>query len=99
MNQKIRVLQYGVGPIGARIVRLMLQKPALQIVGAVDVDPLKVGRDLGEVAGAGHSLGVVVRSDARPLLQAGVDIIRIRHPRAAATVKNFINQVCQNNKS
>ncbi len=27
------------------------------------------------------------------LLQAGVDIIRMRHPRAVKTVKNFINQV------
>jgi len=27
------------------------------------------------------------------LLQAGVDIVRMRHPRAVATVKNFINQV------
>ena len=27
------------------------------------------------------------------LLQAGVDIIRMRHPRAVAAVKNFINQV------
>ena len=27
------------------------------------------------------------------LLQAGVDIIRMRHPRAAAAVKNFINQI------
>ena len=29
------------------------------------------------------------------LLQAGVDIIRMRHPRAVATVKNFINQIRQ----
>ena len=29
------------------------------------------------------------------LLQAGVDIIRMRHPRAVATVKNFINQLWQ----
>ncbi len=27
------------------------------------------------------------------LLQAGVDIIRLRHPRAVATVKNFIDQI------
>jgi len=27
------------------------------------------------------------------LLQAGVDIIRMRHPRAVKTVKNFINQI------
>lgn len=31
------------------------------------------------------------------LLQAGVDIIRMRHPRAVATVKNFISQVWKNN--
>ena len=29
------------------------------------------------------------------LLQAGVDIIRMRHPRAVATVRNFINQIWQ----
>ncbi|MCX5637585.1 MAG: acetyl-CoA decarbonylase/synthase complex subunit delta, partial [Planctomycetota bacterium] len=27
------------------------------------------------------------------LLQAGVDIIRMRHPRAVAAVKNFIDQI------
>ena len=26
-------------------------------------------------------------------LQAGADIIRMRHPRAVTTVKNFINQI------
>ena len=29
------------------------------------------------------------------LLQAGVDVIRMRHPRAVAAVKNFINQIWQ----
>jgi len=29
------------------------------------------------------------------LLQAGADIIRMRHPRAVATVRNFINQIWQ----
>lgn len=29
------------------------------------------------------------------LLQAGADIIRLRHPRAVATVKNFINKIWQ----
>jgi len=29
------------------------------------------------------------------MLQAGVDIIRMRHPRAVAIVKNFINQIWQ----
>jgi 2,4-diaminopentanoate dehydrogenase len=52
VKKKIRVVQFGVGPIGASIARLMRQKSLLEIVGAVDKDPSKVGRDLGEVTEA-----------------------------------------------
>ena len=51
-RKKIRVVQYGVGPIGAAIVRLMREKQALEIIGAIDKDPAKAGRDLAEVVGA-----------------------------------------------
>jgi 4-hydroxy-tetrahydrodipicolinate reductase len=75
VNPTIRVIQYGIGPIGARIVRLMLEKPTLQVVGAVDVDPTKAGKDLGEVVGAGRSLGVVVKDDPHSSLRTGVDVV------------------------
>ena len=52
LKKKIRAIQYGVGPIGASIVRLMREKFAIEIIGAIDTDPAKVGRDLGEVVGA-----------------------------------------------
>jgi hypothetical protein len=75
MNRQIRVIQYGLGPIGASIVRLMLEKPGLRIVGAVDIDPAKAGKDLGVVAGAGRELGVVVSADAPSVLRAGADVV------------------------
>ncbi len=75
MTQPLRVIQYGVGPIGARIVRLILQKPALQIAGAIDIDPAKAGRDLGELTEAGRQLGVVVSRDAAEVLRAGADVV------------------------
>ncbi len=75
MNEPVRVIQYGVGPIGAGIVRLMLEKPGIQIVGAVDSDPAKAGKDLGQVAGVGRDLGVVVSAEARPVLRAGADVV------------------------
>ena len=76
MKKKIRVLQYGVGPIGASIVRLMRQKAALEIVGAIDKDPAKAGRDLGEVAGAtGAPWGVTVSADSTRLLAKPVDVV------------------------
>src|SRR2546427_12220037 len=52
VKKKIRAIQYGVGPIGASIVKLLREKQAVEIVGAIDIDPAKAGRDLGEVAGA-----------------------------------------------
>jgi len=73
--KKIRVIQYGVGPIGAGMVRLMLQKPELEIVGAIDVDPNKLGKDLGAVAGANREIGVKISSDAKAVLRAGADVV------------------------
>jgi len=70
MQDKIRLIQYGVGPIGASIVKLVLQKKGFEYVGAIDIDPNKIGKDLGEIAGAGKELGVTVSSDAKKILQA-----------------------------
>src|SRR5581483_5013011 len=52
VKKKIRDIQYGVGPIGASIVKLLREKNAIEICGAIDTDPAKAGRDLGEVVGA-----------------------------------------------
>jgi hypothetical protein len=76
MKKKIRVVQYGVGPIGASIVRLMRQKQALVITGAIDKDPEKAGRDLGEVVGADDApWGVTVSADPSDVLSHPTDVV------------------------
>jgi 4-hydroxy-tetrahydrodipicolinate reductase len=67
-GMKIRVAQFGLGPIGQACVKALLQKPAVELVGGIDIDPAKSGRDLGEVCGLKNSLGVVVRPDAEAAL-------------------------------
>ncbi len=66
----IRVLHVGLGPIGAAIVRQVSARKGLKIVGAVDIDPEKIGRDLGEVAGVGRKIGVKVAEDLRKAIKA-----------------------------
>lgn len=61
--QPITVAQYGIGPIGAEIARLLLTKPWVKVVAAVDIDPNKIGKDLGEVIGLGRTVGVTVTPD------------------------------------
>jgi 4-hydroxy-tetrahydrodipicolinate reductase len=75
-KRKIRVVQYGVGPIGAAIVRLMRTKNALELAGAIDKDPAKAGRDLGEVVGAEDApWGITVSAEAGEVLNQGIDLV------------------------
>src|SRR5687768_8433614 len=69
--QPITVAQYGIGPIGAEIARLLLSKPWIKVVGAVDIDPNKIGKDLGEVIGLGRETGVLVTAE----LQGKPDVV------------------------
>ena len=65
----IRVLQVGLGPIGIAVARQLLDRPGFELVGGVDLDPTKVGRDLGEVCGLAESLGIAVRNDLEGALE------------------------------
>jgi 4-hydroxy-tetrahydrodipicolinate reductase len=65
----IRLLHFGLGPIGAAIVRQAAAREGFKVVGAVDIDPAKVGRDVGEVVSAGRSLGVKVSNDPAAALR------------------------------
>ena len=56
----IRVLHVGVGPIGAAVAKQLLARRGFRIVGAVDTDPAKIDRDLGEVLGIGRRLRIRV---------------------------------------
>jgi hypothetical protein len=76
VKKRIRAIQYGVGPIGASIARLMREKHAIEICGAIDTDPAKVGRDLGEVVGASDApWGVKISADAKDILDQAADVV------------------------
>lgn len=51
LTTKIGFLQFGLGPIGLEIVKNMMNVHQLDVLGAVDIDPEKVGKDLGELLG------------------------------------------------
>jgi hypothetical protein len=76
VKKRIRAIQYGVGPIGASIVRLLRTKKSIEVIGAIDSDPAKAGRDLGEVAGAADApWGILITSDAAAMLGESADVV------------------------
>src|SRR5947207_6873623 len=72
----IRVMHFGLGPVGAAIVKQIAARPGFKIVGGIDIDPVKVGRDLGDVVGLSRRIGVKVSDKpARALKSAKPDVV------------------------
>lgn len=76
MTENITVIQYGLGPIGIATAHHIVERPGLELVGGVDVDPTKVGQDVGEVIGLGRSLGFTV---VERLAQVGAEADAVLH--------------------
>lgn len=66
----IRVMVYGLGPIGAAVARQMAARKGFQLVGGIDIDPAKIGRDLGSVIGLGKALRVKVTGEVTTSIRA-----------------------------
>jgi 4-hydroxy-tetrahydrodipicolinate reductase len=63
-------MHVGLGPIGAAVARQLAARKGFRIVAAVDIDPNKVGRDVGEIAELGRPLRVKIASDLRKAVKA-----------------------------
>jgi 4-hydroxy-tetrahydrodipicolinate reductase len=67
----IRVVHFGLGPIGVGVARLVGERPSLRSIGAIDVNPELVGRSLGEAAGIDNGAAEpVVSANAAEVLGA-----------------------------
>jgi 4-hydroxy-tetrahydrodipicolinate reductase len=51
LGDAIRVVHWGLGAMGAGMVRLVAERPGIISAGAIDQDPAKVGKSLREVCG------------------------------------------------
>ena len=91
----IRVVCYGLGPIGIGIARLALARPGIAVVGAIDLDPQKVGRDLGALAGVAEA-GVIVSGDASATLAgARPDVVLHATSSSLAKVADQLSQIAE----
>lgn len=75
MTKKIRVILFGLGPIGAACARVLAARPGYEFVGAVDLDPTKVGRDIAEVIGTSEKTGVRISDKTARVLAKEAELV------------------------
>ena len=90
MSKLVRVVQYGLGPIGQASARVLLEKQktgCVQLVGAIDIDPDKVGKDLADLLDLEEKTGIIVSDDAAAVLhESNADV-------AVHTTSSFLDRV------
>jgi hypothetical protein len=76
MPDKPRVIQFGLGPIGGAVARQVVERSGLELVGGVDIDPTKVGQDVGQVIGLDRPLGLTVEENlGQALAHTQADVV------------------------
>jgi len=66
--ETIKVVQYGLGPIGLGTVEVLLTRPQVELVGAIDIDKNKVGKDVGQLLSNPRKTGITISDRARDVL-------------------------------
>lgn len=67
--KKLKIILMGIGSVGKGITKVLVKTNGIQIVGAIDSDPEKVGKDLGMVAGLERILNINISDNAEDLLK------------------------------
>ncbi|MCK4260747.1 MAG: NADP-binding protein [Halanaerobiales bacterium] len=74
---KARIINWGLGAMGQGMARLILSKEGMELVGAIEMDPNKIGKDVGELVGQ-EKVGVEIKSSLSEILEgAEADLLLI----------------------
>lgn len=68
--KKIKVIQFGLGPIGIESLKLAAESSWLEVMGGVDIDPAKIGQTLAQVTGITELGGANVHPSLETLFAA-----------------------------
>lgn len=98
VKNPLKIIQMGLGPIGQRIVAYLAERKGIELVGAIDMDPDKAGKDAGALSGTRH-LGVEIVAEPDIVLRQDADIVILTTSSQLAQLKPQLEQCIKAGKS
>ncbi|MBC2601889.1 NAD(P)H-dependent amine dehydrogenase family protein [Puniceicoccus vermicola] len=89
INKRIKVAQFGLGPIGISSLRLLARKSWVEVVGGIDIRPELIGRSLGEITGDLSSFPEAKVYESFAALLASTEVDAIVHTAGSKAEQSF----------
>jgi len=97
--RSIKVIIWGMGAMGSGMAQMISQKKGIEVIGAVDTMPSKVGLDIADVAGLDQKTGVKISDDAQAVLSLDADIVLVATASMTKEVYPFIVEAVKKGKN
>lgn len=97
--ENIKVILWGLGAVGTGIGKMLISKKGIEIVGAIDKDPSKLGKDLGQVLKF-ENLGILVSDDVDTFMnETKADIVILAIDSLVKNVYPALKRVVESGKN
>lgn len=74
-DRPVRVVQWTTGNVARQSIAAVVERPDLELVGVYAYSKEKAGRDVGELAGLGRTLGILATDDIEAIIALAPDCV------------------------
>ncbi|WP_392486472.1 2,4-diaminopentanoate dehydrogenase [Haloimpatiens sp. FM7315] len=96
---KVKVICWGLGAMGSGMAKMLLTKKDVEIVGAIDSAPSKIGKDLGEILGCEGYLNVKVQDKFSNVKDVDAEIVILAIDSFIKNVFPCIKEILESKKN
>ena len=97
--EKIKILQMGLGPLGVKINQYIHDKKTIETISAVDINPMLIGKDLGEVCGREVEHTQIKSSISEVQNLDEVDVVVLTTTSSFSNISDQVIEIIRNGKS
>lgn len=94
-----KIAVWGIGAMGAGIARVVAEKAGMEVVGAIDTDPAKIGRPLSDFTGCEAHRQVAVSGTLAVAMEANPDLVVVATASLVRDVFPRIMEVLEHGKA